>query len=254
MKKIIIFISFVIIYNSIFGQGEISDKKIFKTKERSLAILINTNGIGGDFRYGKRIDGTRRKVYDIDFEYIKDQKEVKTRNPYYENNNRFVFGKLNDFFVFRGGMGLQKEIFSKSDKGGVAIKYFYSGGISLGLIKPIYYDIIDSTRIYEDKQYIFTNPKKFDNSIHTSSDIYGRTAFFRKGMDEITVSPGAFIKVGISIEYSKNEKNIHAIEAGIITDFFAKKVTIMDDDRNRQVFVSLFASLRFGKVSYQKDN
>ena len=162
IRKLLITILLLTLKNFIFSQGEISNIKIYDISEKSLAVLLNSNGEGCNFRYGKRLDGKRRRIYDFDFEYVKHSKEIKTHNPYYENNNRFVFGKLNEFFNLKSAIGLQKELFSKSDKGGVAIKYFFTGGFSLGLLKPIYYNIIDSTKVIDGQQKIYTTPRRFD--------------------------------------------------------------------------------------------
>jgi len=253
--KIILIIFCVIAFNNyLFSQGEISDKKAYNINEKTIAFCLNSNGGGVNYRYGKRLDGTRRRIFDIDAAIVKHPKEIKTNNPYYDtNNSRFVFGKLNYFFNTKTGIGLQKELYSKFDKGGVAIKYFYSGGFSLGILKPIYYDIIILDTTINDKKHINTIPQKFNYSIHTSSDIYGKTAFFEKGMDEIELIPGIHTKFGLSIEYSKNDKLINAIEVGASIDAYLKEVLIMATEKNNQIFVALFISYRFGKVYTKKD-
>ena len=255
MKIILLIIFCLTLFNiCLFSQGELSDKKAYNINEKTIALSLNSNGGGLNYRYGKRLDGTRRRIFDIDAAIVKHPKEIKTRNPYYDkNNNRFVFGKLNNFFNIRTGIGLQKELYSKFDKGGVAIKYFYSGGFSLGILKPIYYDIIVGKTTIGNKQYINTIPQKFNYSIHTSSDIYGRTAFFNKGMDEIELIPGIHTKFGLSIDYSKNDRLINAIEVGASIDAYLKEVPIMATEKNNQIFVALFISYRFGKVYTKKD-
>ena len=232
------------------AQGEIDDEgKIFIRNERTLAILLNSNGWGGNFRYGKRLDAYRKRIYEIDFVGIKHPKEIKIRNSNYiiENQKRYVFGKLNSFFNIRAGIGSQKEIISKFDKGGIAIRYFYSLGTSLGILKPVYYEIIDSTVRIGDEYRMYIGITKFSSSIHSAGDIYGKASFF-EGIDETTFVPGLFVKFGFSFEYSKTDEIIRAIEAGAVLDAFAKKILIMDTEENNQFFISLFISYRFGKI------
>lgn len=239
-------IVFLFLSLSCFSQVESpSDVRVVTGNEKSYAILINSNGWGLNYRYGKRLDGFRKRIFDIDFAYLKHPKEIKTQNPYYENQKRFVFGKLNTLYVLRGGIGIQKEIYSKFDKGGVAVKFFYEGGFTLGALKPVYYAVVDSMSKKPNDPY--TSDKKFDYSIHSVEDIYSRASFF-KGLGETKFKPGIFIKLGLSFVYSNVYDVLNALEAGVIVDGFYQDVPIMANQKNEQVFVSLFISYRFGKV------
>ena len=59
--------------------------------------------------------------------YIKHPKEVKiSASPYsYATSRRYVYGKTNLFVNLRPSIGFQREIFSKEDRGSIAIKYYY---------------------------------------------------------------------------------------------------------------------------------
>lgn len=237
------------------SQGEfIEEDRIVTYNEHSYAAFVNSNGFSLQYRFGKRIDGYRKHIFDVDFSHIKHPKEIKVRNPYYDNQKRFVFGKLNTFMTLRGGWGLQKEQFGKQDKGGVSIKYYYQAGVSLGLLKPVYYEVVDSARIdpVRNEVLLYIGNKKFSSDIHSVSDIYGRSSFFN-GFGELGLVPGAFGKLGISFEYSSSYQYINAIEAGVMFDVFSKSVPIMDTEKNSRYFITLFLGYRFGKVGITKD-
>ena len=140
MKKIfLLLVFFLIVCYPGYSQGEIdSQTKIFYRNERSLAFLLNSNGYGINGRFGKRIDARNKKLYAIDIVGIKHPKEIRTSNVYF-NTRGFVYGKLNTFINIRTALGKQHEMFRKIDRGGIAIRYFYTGGLSIGLLKPIYY-------------------------------------------------------------------------------------------------------------------
>jgi len=124
---------------SLLAQGELSDQpRIFYRNEKSIGVLLNTNGYGISGRYSKRINARKKTIYELDLIGIKHPKEVKITN-YYNSNKSYVFGKLNSFFDIRAGYGRQKEMFRKADRGGISIRRFYSIGPSLGLLKPVYY-------------------------------------------------------------------------------------------------------------------
>ncbi len=220
----------------LFSQGEIDEEqKIFFRNEKSWAIFLNTNGYGGNYRSGKRINASRKILWEIDMNYIKHAKELKISS----NSNQidqYVFGKMNFAWETRGGIGYQKELFRKIDKTGVSVRYFVVGGPSLILLKPIYYQVI------RDQDYV---DEKFD--INTYQPIVGRSTFF-KGFDEIKPDPGVYLKGGMSFEYSKKDNRIKALEIGGVASAFLNEVEIMAMHNSRFLF-SLFISYRWGKVT-----
>jgi hypothetical protein len=234
----------------VFGQGEIdTQEKILYRNERSFAFLLNSNGMGGNYRFAKRITYLKKTLYEIDLVNIKHPKEVRiTANSLTSNTSRsYIYGKTNSFFNLRAGVGFQREVFQKQDRGGISIRYFYSFGPDIGFAKPIYYNyvtvyIIDGNIIYDP------STEKFDESQHANpTEITGRASFF-KGVKEVSLIPGAFGKLGATMEFGRNEQIINALEAGIIVDAFIKKVPIMATEVNNQFFVSLFVSYRFGRA------
>ncbi|OFX28214.1 MAG: hypothetical protein A2033_06030 [Bacteroidetes bacterium GWA2_31_9] len=233
---------------SLFAQGELDTeaKKLVFKNEKTFAILLNTNGFGGNYRYAKRLDGFSKRLYDIEFNIIKHPKEIKTQNPYFDTNQRrYVFGKTNSFFNLRLALGKQKEIFSKFDKGGLSIIYFYSFGPVIGFLKPIYYEVLYPVDSIPYNYVIRT--EKFNTSIHRVGDIYGK-APFTVGTEEIKIIPGFFTKFGISFEYGKSDRIVHSIDVGASIEAYTQKIDIMATEENNQVLISLFASYRFGKA------
>jgi hypothetical protein len=245
MKKLLIIaVGFLLSMDVSFAQGDLNEQqKIFFRNEKSLGILINTDGFGLSYREGKRIDFLNKRVLEFDFGTLKHPKEVKLSNPFYQTPGTFVFGKLNSVFYLRAGIGHQREIYKKADLGGVAVRYFYSGGPVLAFIKPIYYRII---HFLSGNEYEIIE-EKFDVKKHEPSMIYSKAAF-TKGLNEIKLMPGLYAKGGFNFEYSKQDKIIHALELGAQVEFFPKKILIMATESNKAIFFSLFVSYRFGVV------
>ena len=71
---------------------------------------------------------------------------------------------------------------------------------------------------------------------------------FYVGLDETTIVPGAYGKIGITFEFGKSDVNFNAIETGLILNAYIKKVPIMANDQNHWLFPGIFLSYRFGKV------
>jgi len=250
MKIKLFIILILILPANLSGQGDIDNsEKIFYRNERTFGFLLNSNGIGTNFRYAKRIDAFRKTLYELELNYVKHPKEIRISS---DINRNYIFGKKNSVVTLKAATGYQKELFQKRDRGGISIRYFINGGISAAILKPVYYEYYD---IFND-EFSF---KKFDK--HQYENIVGR-APFTKGFDEIKVSPGLFGKVGFCFEYSRVDEVFKALEAGVGLDAYAIKVPIMDVPQERILFIlpdnyfilTLFLSYRFGKVIDMKRN
>ena len=184
-------------FGLVFSQGELDlQPRLLYKNEQSYGVYLNSNGLGAGYRYGQRISARKQYLYEADILGIKHPKEIKVSHSIYSNRS-FVYGKMNSFVELRAMYGRQNELFRKNDRGGVSVRYFYSGGPALGFIKPIYYEVIYPI----DPTTFQLKTEKFPNSIHYGSNIYGKASSF-KGMNEISVVPGVSAKTGFSFEYS----------------------------------------------------
>ncbi len=249
-RYVLILLILLIAVNKANAQGEIADQPaIFYRNEISPGLSLFSNGAGASFRYGKRLNARKKRIYEVGIAGIKHPKEVRISNPYY-NNKGFVFGKLNSFFTLNGGIGAQKELYKKSDKGGISIRRFHSFGPSIGLLKPVYYEVFHAGGSGPGDYYLET--EKFDPSTH-QGNIYGKASFF-KGFKEISLTPGGYFRFGFSFEYSREDIVLHALEAGFQVEAFLKEPDIMSIEKNNHVFLSLFVSYRFGKIIDARGN
>lgn len=246
MKNIAFIFLLISLCQSVIGQGEIDNQeKLLFQNERSVSISLNTNGFGAGYRFGKRKTYLNKTLYDIELAYIRHPKETKMAPDVigFTTSRRYVYGKLNLFLNLRPSIGFQREIFSKEDRGSIAIKYYYGAGPSLGITKPIYYTFIigdnTGTNYYSVDQKFFTAQHPYG--------IAGRASFW-KGFDEIALYPGLHANLGISFEYSPLNQVINAIDVSATFDAFYKKIPIMATDLNSQFFFTLSVAYRFGWV------
>lgn len=243
-KKFFFIIAFSLFFVDLFSQNYDNEDvpKIFYRNERTISLNLTTNGWGLGYRYGNRINFFEKRIYEFDFSIIKHSKEVKSSSVLFDSDS-FVFGKLNNVFDFRFGIGKQNEIFSKRDPGSVSVKYFYTIGPCIALKKPIYYEIIN----YVSDTISAITEEKFNAKIHTSGDIKGKASFFT-GFDELKIVPGAYIKAGFNFEFSQSETIIHALELGAMFQAYTNSLEIMAVDDNQQFLFTLFVSYRLGKI------
>lgn len=247
MKKLLINLLLFSFASVLYGQGEISEQqKVFFRDEKSFAVSLRTDGFDLGYREGKRIDYLNKRLYEFDFGTIKHPKEHKQASYY--DNSTFIFGKINSSIYLRGGIGGQHEIFKKADLGGIAVRYFYVGGVALSIYKPIYYKIANVYVVPGfDNYYIKITEEKFEGSIHSPEDIYSKAAF-SKGLNELKLLPGIYAKTGFNFEYSIEDKSIQAVEIGAQINGFPKKIPIMTGDNNKAIYFSLFVSYRIGII------
>lgn len=229
---------------SLLAQGEIDEqKRVMFRDESSFAGFLNSNGFGINYRYGFWRNARNQFILDGDFAYVKHPKEVKTTVAYDYQSHRYVYGKKNIFWEMKGTAGWQKELYRKIDKTGISVRLFYSGGLSIGFLKPIYYEVYSFSTIGEA---VTMEYMKFDAAIH-QTQIGGRGPFFM-GFNELKVVPGLTGKVGLSFEYSQKDAIIHALEAALSLTVYPKEIPIMATEQNKFLFFNLIVGYRFGKI------
>lgn len=243
-EKILLFCLLIIKCPGLYSQGEILEEpKILYRNEKTGSFYLSSNGMGLDYRYGKRINARNQTLYQLDFMIVKHPKETRISTNYY-NNQSYVFGKVNSFFELKGYLGKQHEIYRKNDKGGISIRYNYNIGPTLGILKPVYYEFIYTTGNPPNNEY-YSKIEKFNSSKY--QDILGKASFF-KGLNELSVVPGGSVKAGLSFEYSKDDIKLNALEVGIGLDLFPKDIQIMATSKNNFYFFNLLVGYRFGRV------
>jgi hypothetical protein len=127
--------------------------------------------------------------------------------------------------------------------GGVELRLFYSGGLSVAFTKPDYLNII---KLDESTYRYITVTERYDPENHFPDNIYGR-ASFTKGFNQLKPYPGIYLKTGLNVEYGTVNQKPKTVEAGIALDIFAKPVPIMAFRDPSQFFFTLYLSAGIGK-------
>jgi hypothetical protein len=211
--------------------------------EFTFGVNVHTSGWGFDFRRARNLTVDKKRLFEAEIVNMKHPKETRSVNPYFDNAKSFFYGKLNSLTVIRAAVGQQQVLFSKAEKGGVEVRLNYTGGLSLGIAKPVYLNILYPTAFEGEYQVVV---EKYDPSKHYVDNIYGR-APFTEGLSEIRPYPGGFAKLGLCFEYGTYSDDIKCIETGITVDAYAKKVPIMALTENSQFFFNFYINLLYGR-------
>lgn len=205
--------------------------------------LVHTNGWGLNLRYEKKVIDKKYRIVEVDFlAKLKHPKEVKVVNPSYDNSNPYVFGKKNSLMVLCAGMGNKHILAEKEQVMGIKINVFYAGGISAGLLKPVYLEITEHSPDDPPTNVI----KKYDPDKHTDQSFIKGGAPFYQGLNELSLVPGAFLKSGLSFDWSSKGNKIKQLETGFMVDGFPKNMPIFAFIENKKLFINLYITLTFG--------
>ncbi|HOW32685.1 MAG TPA: hypothetical protein PLP88_14065 [Bacteroidales bacterium] len=229
-------------------------ESILYRKEMAGSVSLHTLGYGAGYRTGHNKTYYLKRMLEFDLLEMKSPKEVRRYNEYLPNSRRYVYGKENNIYILRAGIGQQKLINRKPYWGGIEVRYFYYGGPSLALAKPVYLYIA-----YYSQQDLITyydlQLEKYDPQRHfpyrgynTSEDcdIAGRGPFL-EGLGEIKPYPGIYAKAGFNFEFGQYTQRIKALEAGVVVDVFPKAIPIMAFNDPYRFFVTAYISFSFGK-------
>lgn len=228
---------------------------LFK-KQRYGGLNLNTNGFGATGTIARYDGAYKMWLFNSDLLFVKHEKETKTWNPVNDPNARpYYYGKLNNFYSLRLGVGRKIVVTEKLRRSGVQVAYNWLAGPNLGFTKPIYLEII---YMGEPNSQPYLEIEKFDPDKHYIDNIYGRASGLR-GFDELKFHPGAFFKFAFSFEYSNEKERLKGIETGVAIDAFARRIPIMaiytDESKNpsnHQFFFSLYINFFFGTKYDQK--
>jgi hypothetical protein len=241
MKYSVLFIILVtIVCFRSFSQGELdTGKKIQFRNEKGFSLLANSNGFGFGYSYAKWINIHRKFIYEGDINTVKHPKEKKTTFYYGDSFKRYVYGKTNNAFNIRAGVGQQHVLYRKLDKNSIGVRYFYTGGVTTMFLKPIYYLVYDANmENYEWELFEKNTPFWY---------IIDRKPFFN-AFNEIKVIPGLYFRTGFNFDFGKEDKVLNSLEFGITLDTYLNKVKIMETKNNPSFIPAVYIAYRWGKV------
>lgn len=218
------------------------------THEFSMGLRLNTNGWGIYSDIGRAKTKNTKQVemfhdvsmWQIEIGEKKDQHEKKING---DNGSagasKYIYGKINNFYVLKLGWGYRKMLVGKPESGTVSIHWMTVAGASLGMLKPYYLNVYsDPVAIrYEDA----TQSNFLDQQVIAGS------AGFSKGLNQMKFIPGGQIRSGVHFDFSTNKKNVLGVETGFNLEYYSKPVPVMAGTKAVPYFADLFIAVQFGR-------
>lgn len=232
--------------NALIRQEE--EGVITYTKHTAFGFKLTNDGYGGFLEIGRAQSVKKSLLFQLDIAERKHGKEDKQTNPMYAGPS-LVFGKINFFYPVKIGVQQQILLGNKSNKNGVAVTGNFGGGISLGLLRPYFLEVYDTTTSPIQRKSI--RYESADSSTFSSSSmLYYLQATgpgFGKGWGDLKITPGAYAKAAVRFDYGRYNEIVSAIEVGVTAEYYAKKIPQIVFVAPKNLFVNLYVSLVFGK-------
>ncbi len=245
--NILLFVGFQLSFSFLFSQlPAVQHLEARFTKEIWGGVNVHSYGLGINLNYAKFVTYKKKKLYTLDLISMQHEKEYKIFGSIDESAKRYVYGKLNSFYVLRVGKGRRKMIFEKLRDKGVQLAVNWSVGPSFGITKPVYLEVL---KIDGYGQVIGYSVEKYDPESHNLYNIYGRAPWSR-GLSEAKIHPGGFAKLGLEFEYSDERGLIKGIELGSVIDIFPSRIPIMTQIDNPILFPTVYLNIMFGAKFY----
>jgi len=211
-------------------------------KQSAFSISLRSDGYGLGYEHGKYKKINKTNLWWFTFGERKNAKEEKLMQlaAGFQVGNPYIYGKQNNFYFLNIGFGKQLLLGSKSAKNGIAVSAIYGGGLSLGMLKPYYLDVITQAGTrdnikYEDDPTTFLDPNYILGS-----------APFGKGFNEIKYVPGVFAKGALRFDYGRFNDIVSALEISVSGEYYTQKMPIMLLNKEKKFFITGSVSLIFG--------
>lgn len=220
------------------------------SKQSAFGFKMNTDGWGAFYEHGKYKTIKKTSLWWLEFGERKSPKEEKITTGqdigggFILVGNPYVFGKQNNFYYLKAGLGQQLLIGGKGNKNGVAVSAVYGGGISMGYLKPYYLNVQDDEGADINVKYVGGDSTTKSYFLDPNR-INGATGF-TKGFAEGKFVPGAFAKVALRFDYGRFNEFLSAFEVGLNGEFYTKTMPIMINNPEKRFFLNGYIAIEFG--------
>jgi len=223
-------------------------------REFSVGARLNTDGWSGFLEKGYRSSRTKVTFFQFEFAEKKDPKEDKKSGAikgvdqygFVYSEKPYIYGKQNNFYQVKIGIGQQRLIGGKANKNGVLVNAFYYGGLSIGLLKPYYVNAIDPVDGVTVRTIKYGESVEYNQAFLDRDKIIGGGGF-GKGWGEVSVAPGVHAKTGLRFDWARFNEVVSALEVGVNAEYYTKDVAIMVSNDPKKFFFNAYIALQFGK-------
>jgi len=211
-------------------------------KHNIFGIRLATDGYGISFEKGKFKSPSKTLLYQFELNEKHDPKEHHiSATSDGINFSSVVPYKLNNLYEFKMAIGEQRLIGGKGNKNGVAVTYLYTGGVTVGLLKPYYLDVQNQiTGATYTKTYAQLATDTAEDDFITGA------SGFTVGWGNLAFKPGVNAKQALRFDYGRLNQTITAIECGLTEEYYFSKIPLVYMVKQHSFFFNAYVSILFG--------
>ena len=211
-------------------------------KHNIFGIRLATDGYGINFEKGKFKTPARTMLFQFELNEKKSPKEHKISSGDGNfNYSSVVPYKLNNFYIFKLAVGEQRLIGGKGNKNGVAVTALYTGGISIGMLKPYYVDVVKHNNTQESSRMTY-------DQIYNDTTVYEvqGASGFTVGWGHLSIKPGLNAKGAMRFDYGRLNQTVTAIEVGLTGEYYFSKIPQVMMVPEKSFFFNAYVQIMFG--------
>lgn len=210
---------------------------------------VNHDGYGLIWEKGRMKTPYKASILQIEINEKRHQKEDKRSKGvdygfFQVLGSPFSFGKINHFYQLKGAWGQQVMIGNKGNKNGVAVYGIYSGGVSLGLVRPYYLEVESRSPPIRTRVIKYTPS---DSAAFLNYDLILAGTGLSNGWKDMRPVPGLHGKAALRFDWSRFNNTVNALEFGFNFEYYTSKIQQMATIEGRNFFANGYVSLLFGK-------
>jgi len=178
----------------------------------------------------------------------KHPRAFKTQVNPEDQNSTYTPGLLHETFTLNLGWGTSYLWMEKGINHGIELRGTWSGGLAMGMLKPVYLQIIypnEDPNTSKDQPFI-EKAEAYDPEKHNTSNIAKASPWF-KGVGDLRIIPGIYVKGGLSAEWGKQSRSPQWVELGVMAGVFPKPLPTMAWVENKPYLLGLYLAYQMGR-------
>jgi len=234
---LVLFFSFAGNAQGTFQPKAIDDtpKGVVYNKEFTVNFTAQTNGFALGVDFGRLNTYYKTRYYHFSIGELKHSREVRSdiqaTIPSTIVSRSYVFGKQNNLYAVRAGLGNKRYLTEKAKDRGVSVGLNYEFGPTLGLLKPYYLEVYELESITSQSTRSVRYTEETASQFADPTRIFGASSRIT-GLGEIRPTFGAHGKFSIHFDWGAFDEFVKALDAGIMVDVFLNKTPILIDGAN----------------------
>jgi len=236
------FFAFLLLFSHVYAQEE--ELPEYKTGMQ-FGIFNSNRGLGASLGYFFG-DDPKKYIISLDFQQIKDGREALTAPFIGDQGKRYVFGKLNNFWIVSPMLGIQHNAIPRGNSNILKLRLGAQIGPAIGFLNAYHIELYQSVAGRPFASDFIIVP--YDPAEHSFGEIVGRASFWSSNFNP-KLQLGVSAHLNALIDFSRTDATIDGIILGLNTDLFFKEVPILADIngiQNKKVFISVSAGFMFG--------